>query len=241
MERNRLGYQQHSQSTPMALPHRSISYSERYKKKVLDAFITLYPFINAAHEGTRFLYQLFYLLGKSSYYSPELHLLGLIITRVSGQQAMAAQDLREKRKQERLAHAQATSSNVLTRTVRSVIARLSNAVSEHTRSALVLAVFAFKLLEWYYTSLEQRLDGRRMVPPPPPPAIPPCKDGVPLPADVSVCPLCKKGRTNPAMVSTSGYVYCYPCIYRFIDKNGWCPVTKMPARVEHIRRLYQTT
>ena len=41
------------------------------------------------------------------------------------------------------------------------------------------------------------------------------------------------------MVATSGYSFCYPCAYRWVAERGCCPVTQIPAGVEHVRRLYQ--
>jgi peroxin-12 len=63
--------------------------------------------------------------------------------------------------------------------------------------------------------------------------------GVALPDDVALCPLCHRRRTNPTLLATSGYVFCYPCIHREVGLRGRCPVTHAPARIEHVRRLYQ--
>lgn len=49
----------------------------RLRAAALRAFLLLYPWAAAAHEGARFAYQLLYLLGRTPYYSPGLHLLGL--------------------------------------------------------------------------------------------------------------------------------------------------------------------
>lgn len=49
----------------------------RLQAAALRAFLLLYPWAAAAHEGARFAYQLLYLLGRTPYYSPGLHLLGL--------------------------------------------------------------------------------------------------------------------------------------------------------------------
>lgn len=97
-----------------------------------------------------------------------------------------------------------------------------------------------QLLEWWYTSAEQRLGGSKALPPPPPPPAPrPAPDGVPLPSDVALCPLCCCPRTNPAMLAVSGYVFCYPCAHHHVLEHGRCPVTGAACGVAHIRRLYQ--
>ena len=55
----------------------------------LRAFVLLYPWVAAAHEGARFAYQLMYLLGRTPYYSPGLHLLRLQVVRLTGQEAVS--------------------------------------------------------------------------------------------------------------------------------------------------------
>jgi peroxin-12 len=266
------------------------------------AFLLLYPWANAAHEGARFAYQLFYLLGRTPYYSPDLHLLGLVVRRVSGQEAAASERARQARRSERLRGAGAGRGPSALRALRAGWARARGAAADHTRSALVLSVFAFKvrpcplgrlpgrspaaalrrprlpscpgrvlcrcriapafflraprphcralprpparpqLLEWWYTSAEHKMGGQRAPPPPPPPPAPrPAAGGVPLPADPALCALCARPRTNPALVATSGYAFCYPCAYRFVEAHGCCPVTRVAAGVGHVRRLYQGT
>ena len=50
-----------------------------------------------------------------------------------------------------------------------------------------------QLLEWWYTSAEEKLAAeKKLTPPPPPPPPLPSPDGVSLPADPSICPLCRQ-------------------------------------------------
>ena len=56
---------------------------------------------------------------------------------------------------------------------------------------------AAQLLEWWYTSAEEKLAAEQKLEPPPPPPPPlPSPQGVPLPSDPSVCPLCRQVRTT---------------------------------------------
>ena len=48
-------------------------------------------------------------------------------------------------------------------------------------------------------------------------------------------------RTNPAMTSVSGYTFCYPCLFNSVTREQCCPVTRIPASIDSIRRLYQST
>jgi peroxin-12 len=215
---------------------------ERARAAALRWFVKLYPFLHATHEGVRFVYQLLYLLGRSPYFSPELHLAGVRVMRLTGQQALAEERRRLKDRTERL-------QRVRSRGGRGALGfgwlqegflKASYAVADHTRTALIGAVFAFKLLEWWYVSGEQKLGGgKALPPPPPPPALPRAPNGIRAASDPSVCSLCRRKRTNPAMIATSGYVFCYPCAYKYVEQHSRCPVTFVPTRLDHIRRLYQ--
>ena len=46
------------------------------------------------------------------------------------------------------------------------------------------------------------------------------KGGLSLPSNRKDCPLCLRERTNPAMAAASGFVFCYPCIFTYIQKVG---------------------
>jgi peroxin-12 len=54
------------------------------------------------------------------------------------------------------------------------------------------------------------------------------------------CPLCALAWTNPTATPT-GYIGCYTCLYRFIDRMGICPVTGLDLKgeggVESLRKV----
>ncbi|KAL3154018.1 hypothetical protein ABBQ32_013570 [Trebouxia sp. C0010 RCD-2024] len=218
----------------------SESLWRRIQRQALSLFMRLFPWIHATQEGLRFGYQLLYLLDSTPFYTPVLHLLGQNIVRVSGQEMIEVQRQQQQRRQLQLEAAQ-RSPSVILRLLSQGWLKSTYAFADHTRNALILSVFAFKLLEWWYTSAEEKLGAQQALPPPPPPPPPkPSPDGLQLPDDATLCPICKRKRTNPGMASVSGYVYCYPCIFGSIDQHGCCPVTRLPATVDQIRRLYQS-
>ena len=45
--------------------------------------------------------------------------------------------------------------------------------------------------------------------------------------------------SNPAQVATSGFVFCYPCVFAHVMDHGRCPVSGVPATLDHIRKLYE--
>lgn len=227
-------------ATEVSSQTQSQSLWRRTQAQALKLFMRLFPWIHATQEGLRFGYQLLYLLDSTPFYTPVLHLLGQNIVRVSGQEMVEVQRQKQQRRQLQLEAAQ-RSPSVLWRLLSQGWLKSAYAFADHTRNALILSVFAFKLLEWWYTSAEEKLGAQQALPPPPPPPPPkPSPDGLQLPDDPTFCPVCRKKRTNPAMAAVSGYVYCYPCIFGSIDQHGCCPVTRLPATVDQIRRLYQS-
>ena len=200
------------------------------------------------------------------FFSPSLHLLRQAVVRVSGPELAEAEAARAAARARALAAARrrglfgggnrsggdlaaAPSSHSASAggaALRVAALRAAWAVSDHSRSALILAVFGFKLLEWWYLSGEHRLGSasdRKALPPPPPPpaALPDPAEGVPLPEDPAVCPLCLRKRTNPALAVCSGYVFCYPCLHSFVLEKGVCPVTRLPCGIDGVRRLFQAS
>ncbi|XP_021738041.1 peroxisome biogenesis protein 12 isoform X2 [Chenopodium quinoa] len=113
------------------------------------------------------------------------------------------------------------------------------AALDYSQTGLIAAVFVFKMMEWWYQSAEERMSAPTIYPPPPPPPAPKAaKEGIPLPSDRTVCPLCSERRANPSVVTVSGFVFCYGCIFKYVSQYKLCPVTLIPAEVEDIRRLF---
>jgi peroxin-12 len=52
------------------------------------------------------------------------------------------------------------------------------------------------------------------------------------------CPLCSLNRTNDCAVDVSGFVFCYPCIYKYVNKNKCCPITRLPCDLNNLIRVY---
>ncbi|XP_063922295.1 peroxisome assembly protein 12 [Zophobas morio] len=52
------------------------------------------------------------------------------------------------------------------------------------------------------------------------------------------CPVCLQFWKIPTVLPVSGYVFCFPCILRYLRENQKCPVTNLPAKPLDIVRLY---
>ncbi|KAG5462310.1 MAG: hypothetical protein BJ554DRAFT_5381 [Olpidium bornovanus] len=147
--------------------------------------------------------------------------------------------------------------NFLAFAKRLVVALLSRGL-DALKVVLPTSVFFFRFFEWWYASKFNTAAEQQPIPPPPESlkgwAIhhmltftfsclmvrhdgQPHPDGVPLPDDRIICPLCLRRRTN-ATAASSGYVFCYPCIYRHVNVYGECPVTKLHCDTEGLRKIY---
>jgi peroxin-12 len=125
--------------------------------------------------------------------------------------------------------------------MRRSLLRISWATLDYSHVLLLLSIAGYKFLEWIYS--EEGTAKMRSVAidvPIPPPPVPPQFSGSALAvtADPRLCPLCRRQRTNPA-ISISGYVFCYPCIYHYVEEEGECPLTKIKCDVDSISKIYE--
>lgn len=213
-----------------------VSVSTRIANRAQRIVGFCYPWLHASTEGLQFAYQLLYLLDATGYYSLALHALGIHVCRATGQELMDTSSRISKmrsRERERLRGPQ------WLKTLQGALLSCTYTVLDYAQTGLIAAVFFFKMMEWWYQSAEERMSARTVYPPPPPPPPPEvAKEGIPLPPDRTICPLCSQKRANPSVVTVSGFVFCYTCIFKYITQYNRCPITLMPATVDQIRRLF---
>ncbi|CAF2103273.1 BnaA05g33000D [Brassica napus] len=198
-----------------------------------------YPWMHASSEGLSFTYQLLYLLDATGFYSLGLQALGVQICRATGQELMDTSSRISKiRNHER----ERLRGPPWLKTVQGALLTCSYAVLDYAQTGLIAAVFIFKMMEWWYQSAEERLTAPTVYPPPlPPPSPKVAKEGIPLPPDRTICALCSQKRANPSVVTVSGFVFCYSCVFKYVSQYKRCPVTLIPASVDQIRRLFHDT
>jgi peroxin-12 len=150
----------------------------------------------------------------------------------------------DKQNEYRTSFLSALSGDSLLQRIRRGVVRTSWAVYDHSYVLLMVGIGCYKFLEWMYSdegsaAIKIRHTGADA--PVPPPPLPPAFAGnasVRMSTlDASTCPICQKRRVNPA-ASVSGFVFCYPCIYRHVEENGECPVTQIPCDVASIVKIY---
>ncbi|CAM8979714.1 unnamed protein product [Rhodiola kirilowii] len=224
-------------SSTLAVPvDTEASVRSRLVKRLKKFIGVCYPWLHAANEGTSFAYQLLYLLDATGFYSLGLHVLGIHVCRATGQELMDTSSRISKiRNNER----ERLRGPPWLKAVQGALLSATYMVLDYAQTGLIAAVFFFKMMEWWYQSAEERMSAPTVYPPPPPPPPPKvAKEGVPLPPDRTICPLCSQKRANPSVVTVSGFVFCYACIYKYVTQYKRCPVTMMSANVDDIRRLF---
>ena len=258
---------------PMWDLFRSGKFSTLAKKVLLK----VYPWTSVSFEMLYFYYKLMYLLGKTPYFSPDLHFLRLSVVRLNPNEHAKIEMEKAKYRSSRFESIRSSNSFFISKLLRVGGARLQQAISDHTRTALILAVFGFKVgipiaywcihlsisiidifcfsdfitmyhaacwlhvqaLEWWYTTAEEALGSNAPLPiPPPPPAFSTIHGEYKLPKDTTICPLCLNKRMNPCLISNSGYVFCYPCIFKYVEANGACPITGIAVDISKLRRIF---
>ncbi|KJE93899.1 hypothetical protein CAOG_04617 [Capsaspora owczarzaki ATCC 30864] len=201
---------------------------------LVRVFTFIYPFVHLTWEASHFVCQMLYLFDETAYYSPELFLAGLRLRRLTAMDVINQQNsliLGEMERAKRL---------VGPGFIRGFLRFLSNTVNsaiDYSKFVVPITIFFFKFLEWWYDSEHYTIAVSLPVPPAPPmPKIP--EQGLALPQDASICPLCLKQRTNPAVVAVSGLVFCYPCIHPYLEQHRCCPVTLLPASTSSLIKIF---
>lgn len=138
-------------------------------------------------------------------------------------------------------------SNTNADTAPSTLTIQSPTTSSYQRSwhltAIMGLVFTIRAVDWMMNTdhqtehINQRIT-TPIAPPPPPQPIKVASDGIIPHRNTRLCPICNKERTNPCATS-SGYVFCYMCIFPIVRDTQQCPVTKLPCAEHDLIRLYE--
>eukprot|EP00298_Acanthocystis_sp_HF-20_P005002 c15295_g1_i1.p1 GENE.c15295_g1_i1~~c15295_g1_i1.p1 ORF type:complete len:365 (+),score=95.01 c15295_g1_i1:46-1095(+) len=111
---------------------------------------------------------------------------------------------------------------------------------DYSRNFFLCSVLGFKFMEWWYGNEEIQSSNKSVnTLPPPPTAPPPVAGSYSLPSSINQCAICKRDRQNPT-VTLTGFVFCYRCIFDYIEKTGECPITGIPLETQTLRRVYES-
>ncbi|RGB24089.1 Pex12 amino terminal region-domain-containing protein [Rhizophagus diaphanus] len=206
----------------------------------LNSLIILYPCLNALYHGSILLYNVLYLYDKTRCYTPWLSLMGIEVRRMSAQDYVSKYGLWSRFIFERRLNS--TRNNLSTKTLLQATRNflsiiLSNSLN-FLKSLLQMSIFFSRFLEWWYSSEYARRPGiENRVDVPPPDIIAPDPRGIPLPESPNVCPICTNLLTNTTALP-SGYVFCYPCIFSYIEDYERCPITLIKVDINELRKVY---
>ena len=220
------------------MPPASVSGSVR--AAAAAAFVRAYPWIHAGWEAVVFWCWLRYLLKDGTTHDPSLAVLRLAVARASPSEQTERRLRVESARASRLDRL-SSSPSWMTRLVGPAALRAGHFALDHAQGGLMAAVVGFKLLEWWYGAGEDaafRNDKSLPPPPPPPRTAPHPRARCAVPRDPALCPLCKRRCAQPAVVRTSGWVFCHPCVVDEVRRNGRCPVTLANAEERDVVRLF---
>ncbi|KAF8437422.1 Pex12 amino terminal region-domain-containing protein [Terfezia claveryi] len=214
----------------------------------------IYPTLNAIYHLSVLFFNLAYLFDKSHYHTPFHCLIKLRMRRLN-EADYRAHELTNNASSRHPGLPSLTLTSLLNPAFLSKV--LFPKLMDSLKLLLPTSIFFLKFLEWWYASdfakqLSAKTNAAIELPPPKQGPTPPAEKEmkampkgvkvVGLPKDSKCCPICKEEITNPTATQT-GYVFCYPCLFKWVneggDGEGRCPVTgvKLLNGVNGLRRL----
>jgi peroxin-12 len=121
--------------------------------------------------------------------------------------------------------------------LRALLLLATHYLRDAVRFALPISIFFLSFLQWWHASGHAAAANATPVVPSPLPSEP-SPDGIPMVEDPTICPLCRDPRTNPAALAASGLLFCYPCVFKYVERHRRCPVTHLPATIDMLIRIH---
>lgn len=203
----------------------SIRLAQSRSQRLYRAAVAAYPYVSSAWQAWIFCQQLLFVFGVTKTHNPLLWLARVRLARLN------TQDIRDIE----LKNSRTGSPEDGSFLQRSwwLMSQAARGVAVSLSTSLSLGVFFLQFLEWWYSSDNQSsVKSLTSLPAPPPPL------HLQQEADSGNCPLCRKPRTNATVLSTSGFVFCYRCVYTYVKSNRRCPVTGYPSELQHLIKIY---
>ncbi|XP_055592559.1 peroxisome assembly protein 12 [Uranotaenia lowii] len=167
-----------------------------------------FPIVKACYESVRLVMCLRYLAGLGSSHSPILRGLNLTLTYLTEED-----------------------DSWSFRDFFAGKVQLTTMMSAVLLRGLELSAFFLQFIEWWQN--ETTMGDLSKLPVPEAPDL-----DVNCNRYLNKCALCLQELQIPTAVSTSGYVFCYCCITAHLQKESRCPVTRYPATVSDLIRIY---
>lgn len=218
----------------------SIQLAQTRRQRLYRVAMAAYPYVSTAWQAWIFCQQLLFIFGVTRTHSPLLWLARVKLARLN------TQDIRDM--ELKTSNTGSPAGGSLVQRVWWLTTQAARGVAVSLSTSLSLGVFFLQFLEWWYSSDNQStVKALTSLPVPPPPLhlqeSPPSisanhSDETQPGSDSRNCSLCWKRRTNATVLSTSGFVFCYRCIYTYVKAKRRCPVTGYPTELQHLIKIY---
>ncbi|TNM97415.1 hypothetical protein fugu_015571 [Takifugu bimaculatus] len=215
----------------------SIRLAQSRSQRLYRAAVAAYPYISSAWHLWAFLHQLLFVFGVSKNHSPLLWVARVRLARLTARDIQDMELMAGRPEMPAKGSFGQRAWQLMSQAARGVAVSLSTSLS--------LGVFFLQFLEWWYSSDNQStVKALTSMPVPPAPLhLQEDQSSPDSPRATTVhhkrtCPLCHCLRANATILSTSGYVFCYRCIYTYVKANRRCPVTRYPSELQHLIKIY---
>ncbi|ORY78175.1 Pex12 amino terminal region-domain-containing protein [Protomyces lactucae-debilis] len=204
---------------------------QRIRFAIKQAFKKAYPGINAVYHISTLYFSLAYMFGSSEYHTLSHAFLRQRVRRLDGQNYRRIEEAADAP----IALPPNSSLSPLAFS-RILIPRLFNTL----KHLLPLGIFFLKFLEWWSESdfaaqLARKTSSNVDLPAPPPASMASEEN---MASGTKQCRICGKTIVNPTALQT-GYVVCYVCGYKWVERHGTCPVSgvRLLNGINGLRRL----
>lgn len=211
-----------------------------YRSALKYAFVRVYPLLTLLLKVTDVVFKILYISGGVKCTSLIQRLFGMEYARIDSYDY----DLDEIRVAKYIGEPTPPTDRIRPESLTESIANLYSQVTVPLKkgalvtanSVLPVSIFLLKSLEWWNTSDVSKSFSKENVTlkkPPPPALLPDTVLTANMKEELNTkdanCRLCHGPIQNPAILET-GYVFCYPCIYNYLQEGdmasgGRCPVT----------------
>ncbi|KAK5856840.1 hypothetical protein PBY51_008408 [Eleginops maclovinus] len=205
-------------------------------QRLRRAAVALLPYVGSAWRAAAFSQQLLYLFGATKTHNPLLWLARVRLARLSAEDLKDLELMSRRPDQPEGGSLLQRASWVMSQGVRGVAVSLSTSLS--------LGVFFLQFLDWFYSSdNHSAVKSLTSLPAPPPPLHLQRDPSANRSAESespanTMCPLCRRLRCNSTVLSTSGFVFCYRCIFSYVKNQRRCPVSGLPSEPQHLIKIY---
>mmetsp|Transcript_9885 Transcript_9885/g.14572 ORF Transcript_9885/g.14572 Transcript_9885/m.14572 type:complete len:339 (+) Transcript_9885:14-1030(+) len=222
--------------------HKGKQIYDSLKSRPIDSLSTTelqfkkyWPYLIRLHDLVHFIYLFFYLCNRHAmHHSPFLHLQSLQLQRLEYKDMLLQMKHLWSTRIRRLYFLNSHRFfSLFTPLLKGVFL-----LQDVSRKVLIFAAFLFTLFEWWYSTEHLRVARKTIMVPKSAPSRPTTLKSSRLPSNLKLCPICKQERTNPTLLSSSGYVFCFKCITHYVKTHSKCPLTDRYSHIDHLRRIF---